>query len=56
MKDDPTLQEIWDARRKIWEDCDGNSEKLLEYYRQLQKEHSHKIVRFEQVQYEVEEA
>ena len=55
MNNDPTLQEIWDARQKIWENCDGDSEKLLEYYRQLQKEHSYKIVRFEQVQFDVQE-
>ncbi len=47
MNTDPTLQEIWDARQKIWEECGGNFANLLEYYRQAQQEHSHKIIRFE---------
>ncbi len=49
METDPTLQEIWDARQKIWEECGGSFENLLEYYRQAQDEHPHKIIRLEEV-------
>lgn len=55
MNNDPTLQEIWDARQKIWEECGGSFTNLLEYYRQAQQEHSHKIVRFERIEEELEE-
>ncbi|MBL7989878.1 MAG: hypothetical protein JNN25_00440 [Candidatus Kapabacteria bacterium] len=56
MNNDPILQEIWDARQKIWEECEGSSEKLFEYYSRLEKEHSYKIVRLEQVEFEAEES
>jgi hypothetical protein len=49
MDTDPTLQEIWDARQKIWEECGGSFENLLEYYRKAQNEHPHKIIRLEEV-------
>ncbi len=37
MNNDPTLQEIWDARQKIWEECEGSSEKLFEYFKSFRK-------------------
>ncbi len=55
MNTDPTLQEIWDARQTIWQECEGSSEKLFEYYCRLQQDHRHKIVRLEQVEIDGEE-
>jgi phage tail tape-measure protein len=55
MNNDPTVQEIWDVREKIWDECGGSFANLLKYYRQTQQEHPHKIVRLDQIEEEVAE-
>ena len=38
MKDD-ALEEIWAARRAIWNECDRDLAKLYEFYRQGEEQH-----------------
>jgi hypothetical protein len=54
MNNDPTLQEIWDARQKIWEECGETLEGLLQFYQKLQNEHQHKMVRYQSASCELE--
>ncbi|MDA3800225.1 MAG: hypothetical protein PF692_14245 [Kiritimatiellae bacterium] len=38
MMNDPTIQRIWNARKKISKKCDFDSKKLVAYYIERQKE------------------
>ena len=38
MIKEPTLEQIWEARRRIYAKCDNDPVKLVEYYIALQKE------------------
>jgi hypothetical protein len=50
-EEEPTLQEIWDARQKIWEESGESFAGLLAYYQKAEQEHSHKVVRYEEDEY-----
>ena len=39
MIKEPTLEQIWEARRRIYAKCDNDPTKLVEYYMARQKEH-----------------
>jgi len=38
MIKEPTLEEIWETRRRIYAKCDNDPAKLVEYYIARQKE------------------
>ena len=38
MIKEPTLEQIWEARRRIYAKCDNDPVKLVEYYIARQKE------------------
>jgi hypothetical protein len=44
MKDDPTIQAVRDARRRISEKVGHDPQKLVEYYHQLQERHREHLV------------
>jgi hypothetical protein len=44
MKDDPTIQAVRDARRRISERAGHDPRKLVEHYRQLQDRHRDRLV------------
>ena len=43
-KDDPTIQAVRDARRRISASVSHDPRKLVEHYRQLQERHRDRIV------------
>lgn len=43
MKDDPTIQAVRDARRRISAMVGHDPRKLVEYYRQLQERHHDRL-------------
>jgi hypothetical protein len=43
MKDDPTIQAVRDARRRISAMVGHDPRKLVEYYRRLQERHSDRL-------------
>jgi hypothetical protein len=46
--EDPLIDEIYAIRRKIFlEECQDDSQKLLEYYQRIQAELSQQVVEFE---------
>jgi len=44
MTKEPTLERIWEARRKIYEQCENDPQKLVEYYMQLQKQNPERLL------------
>jgi hypothetical protein len=44
MIDDPVLEEIWEARRKISARCDNDPYKLVAYYIELEKQNPHRLL------------
>ena len=44
MKDDPAIQAVRDARRKISESVGHDPQKLVEYYRQRQERHRDRLI------------
>ena len=44
MKDDPTIQAVRDARRRISKTVGHDPRKLVEHYRQLQERHRDRLV------------
>lgn len=44
MKIDPVIQAVRDVRHKISESVDHDPKKMVEYYQQLQKKYSNRIV------------
>ena len=49
MNEDPTLEEIWDARQKIWQECQQDLNQLLAYYQKRQAEHPERMVVMEEI-------
>ena len=43
-KEDPALKQVWDARHHISEKCDFDTEKLIKYYQEKQKQHKNRLV------------
>jgi len=44
MKDDPTIQAVRDARRRISEEVGHDPWKLVEHYRRLQERHRERLI------------
>ncbi len=44
MIDDPTLEEIWETRRKIYAECGNDPYKLVAYYIELQKQNPERLL------------
>ena len=44
MKDDPTIQRIREARRRISEKCGHDPKRLIEYYIKLQQRHADRLI------------
>jgi hypothetical protein len=55
MTPDPTLQEIWDARQKIWDECNQDINQLLALYQKRQQAYPERMIVVEEVIEEVEE-
>lgn len=47
MKNDPIVEEVREARQKIFEKCDQDSDKLLNWLKGEEKQDSDRIVSFE---------
>lgn len=45
IEDDPTIARIRDARRRISEMCDNDPDKLVAFYREVQKQYQSQIVK-----------
>lgn len=44
MIDDPVLEEIWEARRRIFARCDNDPYKLVAYYIELEKQNPERML------------
>ncbi len=44
MIKEPTLESIWEARRRIYAKCDNDPVKLVQYYIERQKENPQRFV------------
>lgn len=44
MKDDPIVEEIHEARRKLLNECGGDLEKLMDRLKSREQEHPSRIV------------
>lgn len=44
MNPDPIVEEIHKTRRKIWEECGGDLDKLIQYYRTAQEKYRDRII------------
>jgi hypothetical protein len=44
MTKEPTLECIWEARRRIYAKCDNDPVKLVQYYIERQKENPERFV------------
>jgi len=44
MMDDPILEEIYQARQRLLEECNGDLKVLLERLRAAEAEHRHRVV------------
>lgn len=44
MNHDSTLERIWEARRRIYAQCDHDPVKLVEYYRERQKKNASRLI------------
>ncbi len=45
IQDDPTIARIREARRQISEMCDNDPDKLVAFYREVQKQYQSQIVK-----------
>jgi hypothetical protein len=45
---DPILDEVHDAREKIWKSCGGDWAKLFEYLQAREAQHPERLVGYEQ--------
>jgi|688.fasta_scaffold2097694_2 hypothetical protein len=50
---DPTLEEIWEAREKIWNSCNQDIHQLLAFYQQRQELHPERMISIEEVEEEM---
>jgi hypothetical protein len=50
MKDDPTIEQIREIRRRISAMCDHDPRKFVEYYIEFQKKHRDRLVNLAEVQ------
>lgn len=44
MKDDPIVEEVHRVREKMWDECGGDLDRLIESLRASEKEHPERIV------------
>ena len=44
MKPDPIVEEIHETRQKIWDECDGDMNRLIERLRKSQEKHPERII------------
>lgn len=47
---DPTLEEIWQARQKIWNECNQDLHQLLAYYQKRQDAHPDRMIYREEIE------
>jgi hypothetical protein len=45
MTTDLTIERIWEARRKIYAQCDNDPQKLVAYYIQRQQENPERLLK-----------
>jgi hypothetical protein len=50
MKDDPTIEQIREIRRRISAMCDHDPRKFVEYYIEFQKKYRDRLVNLAEVQ------
>jgi len=51
MIDEPTLEQIWEVRRKIYARCDNDPQKLVAYFIERQKQNPQRLLqRFGDIQ------
>jgi len=44
MSDEPTLEQIWEVRRKIYARCGNNPQKLVAYLMERQKQNPQRLL------------
>jgi hypothetical protein len=44
MIDDPIIEEIYQARQKIMQECHGDLKKLMEHLKAAEAQHPHRMV------------
>lgn len=44
MNHDSTLERIWEARRRIYTQCDHDPMKLVQYYIERQKKNAYRLI------------
>ena len=49
MKEDPIVEEVREIRGKIWEECGGDMEKLMERLKKAQEQHRDRLVTMDDV-------
>lgn len=49
MRKDPIVEEVREARAKIWEECGGDLKVLMERLRKAQEEHPERIITKEEL-------
>ena len=43
---DPIVEEVHRARRELWDDCNGDLQKMLEKLKAIESEEKHRVVSF----------
>ncbi|MCH7725932.1 MAG: hypothetical protein IH991_05545 [Planctomycetes bacterium] len=49
MKPDPIVEEVREIRGKIWDECDGDLNNLIQYYRTAQEKYRDRIITKEEL-------